>query len=191
MQGSSATSSQDLDRQPSPSSTLMKATTNNAFGYQCTATPSTQGRCTPFDPLTLTPGLDTKKFSEILRRYLTKLANNTRHNIPLEVALQAVGAEYGVPMNMNQILDKHQKVTVPLTMVTLIGGGVILAVIGVTIWRGIKERRETAVMLRYVTQRQDMLYNREEPNNQSNQLQPRATPPERDMIFPDPPPYNG
>jgi hypothetical protein len=94
-------------------------------------------------------------------------------------------------MNMNQILDKHQKVTVPLTMVTLIGGGVILAVIGVTIWRGIKERRETAVMLRYVTQRQDILYNREEPNNQGNQLQPRAPPPERDMIFPDPPPYNG
>jgi hypothetical protein len=28
----------------------------------------------PFDPLTLTPGLDTKKFSEILRRNLTNLA---------------------------------------------------------------------------------------------------------------------
>jgi hypothetical protein len=39
----------------------------------------------PFDPLTLTPGLDTKKFNEILRRNLTNLANNTRHNIPLEI----------------------------------------------------------------------------------------------------------
>jgi hypothetical protein len=55
----------------------------------------------PFNPLTLTPGLDTKKFSEILRRNLTNLANNARHNIPLEIALQAVGAEYGVPMNLN------------------------------------------------------------------------------------------
>jgi hypothetical protein len=50
--------------------------------------------------LTLTPGLDKKKFSETLRRNVAKLANNTRHNIPLEVALQAVGAEYGVPMKL-------------------------------------------------------------------------------------------
>jgi hypothetical protein len=55
----------------------------------------------PFDPSTLTPGLDTKKFSDILKRNLTRLANNTRHNIPLEVALQAVGATEGVPMDMN------------------------------------------------------------------------------------------
>jgi hypothetical protein len=39
----------------------------------------------PFDPSTLTPGLDTKKFNDIIRRNLTRLANNTRHNIPLEV----------------------------------------------------------------------------------------------------------
>jgi hypothetical protein len=75
--------------------------------------------------------------------------------------------------------------------VTLIGGGAILAVIGVAIWRGIKERRETAVVVRYLTQRQDILFNREESNNQGNQRQPRAPPPERDMVFPDPPPYNG
>jgi hypothetical protein len=59
----------------------------------------------PFDPSTLTPGLDMKKFSDIIKRNLTRLANNTRHNIPLEVALQAVGAEYGVPLNMNNVLD--------------------------------------------------------------------------------------
>jgi hypothetical protein len=40
----------------------------------------------PFDPSTLTLGLDTKKLSKILKRNLTMLANNTRHNIPLEVA---------------------------------------------------------------------------------------------------------
>jgi hypothetical protein len=61
----------------------------------------------PFDPLTLTPGLDSKKFSDIIKRNLTRLANNTRHNIPLEVALWAVGAEYGVPLNMNDVLDQH------------------------------------------------------------------------------------
>jgi hypothetical protein len=78
-----------------------------------------------FDPLTLMPGLDRKKFSEILRRNLTKLANNTRPNIPLEVALQAVGAEYGVPMELNQVLDNHHYVTVPVTVVVLIVGGFI------------------------------------------------------------------
>jgi hypothetical protein len=68
----------------------------------------------PFDPLTLTPGLDTKKFSEILRRNLANLANNTRHNIPLEIALQAVGAEYGVPTDsrrqyqMMEYMNKRQ-----------------------------------------------------------------------------------
>jgi hypothetical protein len=146
----------------------------------------------PFDPLTLTQGLDTKKFSEILRKNLTDLANNTRHNIPLEVALQAVGAEYGVPMNMNQILDEHQKVTVPLTVVTIMGGGFILAVMAVAIWRGIKERREMYITLKYVIKRQD-LHEGEEPNNQRLQLQPQAPPPppERDILFPDPPPYNG
>jgi hypothetical protein len=32
----------------------------------------------PFDPLMLTPGLDTKKCSDIIKRNLTRLANNTR-----------------------------------------------------------------------------------------------------------------
>jgi hypothetical protein len=76
----------------------------------------------PFDPLTLTPGLDTKKFSEIPRGNLTNLANNIRHNIPLEIALQAVGAEYGVPMDLNQVLDNHHYVTVPLTVLILFVG---------------------------------------------------------------------
>jgi hypothetical protein len=77
----------------------------------------------PFDQLTLTPGLDTKKFSEILRRNLTNLANNTRHNIPLEIALQAVGAEYGVPMDLNQVLDNPHYVTVPIVVLILFVGG--------------------------------------------------------------------
>jgi hypothetical protein len=85
----------------------------------------------PFDPLTLTPGLDTKKFSDILKRNLTGLANNTRHNIPLEVALQAVGATEVVPMDMNGVLDGHHYVTVPVIMVIIIilTGAVVLGVI--------------------------------------------------------------
>jgi hypothetical protein len=74
----------------------------------------------PFDPSTLTPGLDTKKFSDIIKRNLTRLANNTRHNIPLEVAFWAVGAEYGVPLNMNDVLDEHHYVTVPIITVIIV-----------------------------------------------------------------------
>jgi hypothetical protein len=62
----------------------------------------------PFDPLTLTPGLDTKLFSDILKKNLTSLANNTRHNIPLEIALQAVGANGAIPVDLNSLLDGHQ-----------------------------------------------------------------------------------
>jgi hypothetical protein len=58
----------------------------------------------PFKPLTLTPGLDTKRFSDILKKNLTSLANNTRHNIPLEIALQAVGANGEVPVDLNSML---------------------------------------------------------------------------------------
>ncbi len=146
----------------------------------------------PFDPLTLTQGLDTKKFSEILRKNLTDLANNTRHNIPLEVALQAVGAEYGIPMNLNQVLDEHQKVTVPMTVVTILVVGLIIAVMAVAIWRGAKERRELYITQQYMIQRQNLLEGKE-PNAERLQLQPQAPPPppERDILFPDPPPYNG
>jgi hypothetical protein len=87
----------------------------------------------PFDPSTLTPGLDTKKFSDILKRNLTRLANNTRHNIPLEVALQAVGATDGVPMDMNGVLDRHHYVTLPvmtISIILILSGAVVFAEIG-------------------------------------------------------------
>jgi hypothetical protein len=86
----------------------------------------------PFDPSTLTPRLDTKKFSDILKRNLTRLANNTRHNIPLEVALQAVGVTDGVPMDMNGVLDGHHYVTVPvmrISIILILSGAVVFAVI--------------------------------------------------------------
>jgi hypothetical protein len=52
-----------------------------------------------FNLLTLTPGLDTKLFSDILKKNLTSHVNNTRPNIPLEIALQAVGANGAVPVD--------------------------------------------------------------------------------------------
>jgi hypothetical protein len=63
----------------------------------------------PFDPLTLTPGLDTKKFNAIIKRNLTRLANNTRHNIPLEVALQgeAAGLLGGFNIGRDQVATKN------------------------------------------------------------------------------------
>jgi hypothetical protein len=109
----------------------------------------------PFDPLTLTPGLDTKKFSEILRRNLANLANNTRHNIPLEIALQAVGAEYGVPMNLNEVLDNHHYVTVPSVVLIIFVGGTILVIMGVMIARRSTDARHQYQMMDYMHKRQN------------------------------------
>jgi hypothetical protein len=86
----------------------------------------------PFDPSTLTPGLDTKRFSDILKRNLTSLANNARHNIPLEIALQAVGATDGVPMDLNSVLDGHHYVTetvMTIIILFILGGAVVGGVI--------------------------------------------------------------
>jgi hypothetical protein len=109
----------------------------------------------PFDPLTLTPGLDTKKFSEILRRNLTNLANNTRHNIPLEIALQAVGAEYGVPMNLNEVLDNHHYVTVPIVVVIIFVGTTILVIMGVMIAGRSTDTRQQYQMMDYMHKQQN------------------------------------
>jgi hypothetical protein len=100
----------------------------------------------PFDPSTLTPGLDTKKFSDIIKRNLTRLANNTRHNIPLEVALRAVGAECGVPLNMNDVLDQHHYVTVPIITVIIVIILTIAVIFAVVIARSIaKSKRQDQV----------------------------------------------
>jgi hypothetical protein len=74
----------------------------------------------PFDPLTMTPRLDTKLFSDILKKNLTSLANNTRHNIPLEKALQAVGAIGEIPVNLNDLLDGHHYITVRVMTTVII-----------------------------------------------------------------------
>jgi hypothetical protein len=133
--------------------------------------------------------LDTKKFSEILRRNLTKLANNTRHNIPLEVALQAVGAEYGVPMELNQVLDIHHYVTVPVTVLVLIVGGTIMVIMAVMIWLRTKDSRESFLMMSYVHKRQNnfadtlkFLEEREALTNPEKPRKAKAPQPQWDII---------
>jgi hypothetical protein len=152
----------------------------------------------PFDPLTLMPGLDTKKFSEILRRNLTNLANNTRHNIPLEIALQAVGAKYGVPMDLNQLLDNHHYVTVPIVVLILFVGGTVLVIMVVIIWRRSKDSRETFQMMDYMHKRQnvfenalDFLEKREAMNNPERPRKATAPQPPWDCVTAAPAPYAG
>jgi hypothetical protein len=79
--------------------------------------------------LTLTPGLNTKLFSKILKKNLSSLENSTRHNIPLDRALQAVAANGEIPVNMNDLLDSHHYVTVPV-LTTVIFMILIAATIG-------------------------------------------------------------
>jgi hypothetical protein len=120
----------------------------------------------PFDPSTLTPGLDTKKFSNIIKRNLTRLANNTRHNIPLEVVLQAVGAEYGVPLNMNDVLDQHHYVTVPIVTVIIVIMLTIAVIFAVVIVRNIANSKRQYQFMMHLKKRQDNMFealrNREE-----------------------------
>jgi uncharacterized ion transporter superfamily protein YfcC len=84
------------------------------------------------------------------------MANNTRHNITLEIALQAVGAEYGVPMNLNEVVDNHHYLTVPIVVLILFVGGTILVIMAVIIWRRSKDSRQMYQMMDYMHKRQNM-----------------------------------
>jgi hypothetical protein len=146
----------------------------------------------PFDPLTLTPGLDTKKFSEILRRNLTNLSNNTRHNIPLEIALQAVGAEYGVPMNLNEVLNNHHFVTVPIVVLIIFVGATNLVIMGVMIARRSTDARQQYQMMDYMHKQQNgfektLTYLEEREARMNPERPEKATAPQP----PWPPPYAG
>jgi hypothetical protein len=148
--------------------------------------------------LTLTPGLDTKKFSEILRRNLTNLANNTSHNIPLEIALQAVGAEYGVPMNLNEVLDNHHYVTVPIVVVIIFVGTTILVIMVVMIARRSTDSRRQYQMMDYMHKRQNgfektlnYLEEKEERINPQRPGKATAPQPPWERVTAGPPPYAG
>jgi hypothetical protein len=148
--------------------------------------------------LTLTPGLDTKKFSEILRRNLTNLASNTRDNIPLEIALQAVGAEYGVPMNLNEVLDNHHYVTVPIVVLIIFVGATILVIMGVMIARRSTDARHQYQMMDYMHKRQNgfektltYLEEREARMNPERPEKATAPQPPWERVTAGPPPYTG
>jgi hypothetical protein len=149
----------------------------------------------PFDPSTLTPGLDTKKFSDILKRNLTRLANNTRHNIPLEVALQAVGATDGVPFDMNGVLDGHHYVTVPvitIIIIIILTGAVVFAVIIVrTTTNATRQEQKIGHMAKQYNIMFEAVRNREEEEERSRPRKPTAPQPPQPATYKQlgPPPY--
>jgi hypothetical protein len=140
----------------------------------------------------MTQGLDKKKFSDILKRNLTRLANNTRHNIPLEVALQAVGATDGVPMDMNGVLDGHHYFTVPVITVIIIlilNGAVVFAVIIVrTTTNANRQEQKMAHMAKQYNIMFEAVRNREEEEERGRPRKPTAPQP-ASYKQPGPPPY--
>jgi hypothetical protein len=126
--------------------------------------------------------LDTKKFSDIIRRNLTRLANNTRHNIPLEVALQAVGAEYRVPLNMNKVLDEHHYVMVPIITVIIVIILTIAVIFGVVIVCSIAKSKRQDQLMAHMGEQQDILIkalrNREEEEGRERRRPRKPTAPQ-------------
>jgi hypothetical protein len=151
----------------------------------------------PFDPSTLTPGLDTKRFSDILKRNLTRLTNNTRHNIPLEIALQAVGATDGVPMDLNGVLDGHHYVTVlvmTISIVFILSGAVVGGVIiARTSSNARRQDHKIAYMAKELCILGDAVRNREEVQEEEerNRQQPKkpTAPQPPSYRRPEPPTY--
>jgi hypothetical protein len=158
----------------------------------------------PFNRLTLTLGLDTKLFSDILKKNLTSLANNTRHNMPLEIALQAVGANGEIPVNLNDLLDGHHYVTVPVMTTVIIiiiisatiGGVVITRVKGEN--HGLRQsfnylKNEVAIM-QEAQQNQELRQEEDEnrPRKHQAPVPPPSAPQPPSYRLPQvPPPYAG
>jgi hypothetical protein len=138
----------------------------------------------PFDPLTLTPGLATKLVSEILKKNLTSLAKNTRHN--MEIALQAVGANGVVPVDLNSLLDRHHYFTVPVmtTVIIIILVGSVIG--GVVITRVKGDQRENRHNYTYLRQELEIMKEAEQ-NRESRQEEYESRP--RKPTAPQPPSY--
>ena len=66
----------------------------------------------PFDPKKLTPGLDTGRFSQLLKE-TQALGNRTRENVVIPLR-EAVGVARRRTVGLNQTLDEHHYVTVPV-----------------------------------------------------------------------------
>jgi hypothetical protein len=117
---------------------------------------------------------------------LTSLANNTRHNIPLEIALQAVGANGAVPVDLNSLLDRHHYVTVPV-MTTVIKIILVCSVIGgVVITRVKGDQRENRHNYTYLRQELEIMKEAER-NRESRQEEDESRP--RKPTAPQPPSY--
>jgi hypothetical protein len=103
----------------------------------------------PSDPMTLTPRLNTKLFSEILMKNLSSLENSTRHNTPLDRALQAVAAKGAIPSNLKDLLDNHHYMTMPVLTTSIIMIFIGATIGGVLIHRMKADNRARRQTLNY------------------------------------------
>jgi hypothetical protein len=91
--------------------------------------------------------------------------------------LRAVGAEYGVPLNMNDVLDEHHYVTVPIIMVIIVIILTIAVIFGVVIVRNIAKSKRQDQLMAHMGKRQDVLIeamrNQEEEEEGRGRMRPR------------------
>jgi hypothetical protein len=107
---------------------------------------------------------------------LSSLESSARHSIPLDRALQAVAANGEIPMNMNNLLDSHHYVTVPV-LTTVIFMILIAATIGgVVITRMKAVNRATRQTLNYLNQASGIMQEtvrNQELNREEDKIRPR------------------
>jgi hypothetical protein len=108
---------------------------------------------------------------------MTSLENRTRHNIPLDRALQAVAANGEIPVNLNDLLDNHHYVTVPVLTTVIIIIILIGAIIGAMVIKRVKaDARAVRQTLNYQNQAfgimQETVRNMEQ-NRDDDDVRPR------------------
>jgi hypothetical protein len=91
--------------------------------------------------------------------------------------LQAMGAEYGVPLNMKDVLDQHHYVTVPIVTVIIVIILTIAVIFAVVIVRNIENSKRQYQFMMHMTKRQDNLFEalhyREEEEEERGRMRPR------------------
>jgi hypothetical protein len=107
-----------------------------------------------------------------------------------------VGAEYGVPMNLNDVLDNHHYVTVPIVTVIIVIMMTIAVIFAVVITRHVSEARRHYQIMVYMNKRQngfeETLRFREEKEEGIDRQRPgKATAPQppQERSVTEPPPY--
>lgn len=88
---------------------------------------------------------------------MSSLENRTRHNIPLDIALKAMAANGEIPVNLNNLLDTHHYVMVPVLTTLIIT--LIIAAAAVFIRR---MRREAIAVAQTVSYQMALLISMQE-----------------------------